>query len=114
LVFAPAKEWIGRSDEEVVAATMQELEALFPREIAADGSKAQLRKYKVVKTARSVYESKAGTGALRPTQRTPIPNFYLAGCFTRQRYCASMEGAVLSGKLAAQAINEDARITVAN
>ena len=60
-------------------ATLKELEILFPREIAADGSLAKVRKFHVVKTARSVYESLAGTGALRPTQKTPISNFFLAG-----------------------------------
>lgn len=104
LVFAPAKEWIGKSDEEIVEATMKELEMLFPREIAADGSKAKIRKSKIVKTARSVYESRAGTGAMRPTQKTHIPNFILAGDFTVQKYLASMEGAILSGKLAAKEV----------
>lgn len=36
---------------------LQELENLFPTEIAADGSKAQIRKYKVVKTPLSVYKT---------------------------------------------------------
>ena len=54
LVFAPAEAWIGRSDEDIIAATMRELERLFPGEVAADGSKAAIRKYKVVKTPRSV------------------------------------------------------------
>ena len=79
LVFAPAKDWIAKSDQEIVDATLRELEILFPREIAADGSLAKVRKFHVVKTARSVYESLAGTGALRPTQKTPISNFFLAG-----------------------------------
>lgn len=39
LVFAPAKEWIGRSDEDIMAATMKELERLFPNEIAAVSAK---------------------------------------------------------------------------
>ncbi len=43
----------------------------------------------------------------RPTQRTPIKNFYLAGDYTKQRYLASMEGAVFSGKLAAEALVDD-------
>lgn len=43
----------------------------------------------------------------RPTQRTPISNFYMAGDFTKQKYLASMEGAVFSGKLAAEAIVDD-------
>ena len=54
LVFAPAEAWIGRSDEDIIAATMTELERLFPGEVAADGSKAAIRKYKVIKTPRSV------------------------------------------------------------
>ena len=61
LVFAPAKDWIGKKDEEIIAATMKELERLFPDEVAADGSKAKLRKYHVVKTPLSVYEAVKGT-----------------------------------------------------
>lgn len=30
LVFAPADEWIGKPDNEIVDATMEELEKLFP------------------------------------------------------------------------------------
>lgn len=45
LVFAPAKEWIGRSDEDIIAATMKELERLFPTEIKADQSLAKVCGY---------------------------------------------------------------------
>jgi 15-cis-phytoene desaturase len=45
--------------------------------------------------------------ACRPTQRSPISNFYLAGDYTKQKYLASMEGAIYSGKLAAEAVVED-------
>lgn len=37
-------------------------------------------------------------------QRSPYPRFYMAGDYTKQKYLASMEGAILSGKLCAQAI----------
>lgn len=60
LVFAPAKDWIGKSDEDIIAATMSELERLFPTEVKADESLAKILKYKVIKTARSVYEATAG------------------------------------------------------
>jgi 15-cis-phytoene desaturase len=43
LIFAPAKEWIGQSDEAIIEATMGELERLFPKEIRADGSLAKVR-----------------------------------------------------------------------
>jgi 15-cis-phytoene desaturase len=103
LVLAPAKDWIDKSDAEIIAATMTELERLFPQHLTGDNP-AKLRKFKVVKTPRSVYTASPGRQACRPTQETPIANFFLAGSYTMQRYLGSMEGAVLSGKLTAQAI----------
>ncbi|CAM9541346.1 unnamed protein product [Discosporangium mesarthrocarpum] len=108
LVFAPAKDWIGRPDEEIIDATMDELYRLFPNELSKDGSKAKLLKSAVVKTPQSVYEATAGRELYRPVQTSPIPNFFLAGCYTKQKYLASMEGATFSGKLAAEALCENA------
>jgi 15-cis-phytoene desaturase len=82
---------------------MAELEKLFPAHFSGDNP-AKLLKYHVVKTPRSVYKSTPGRQKHRPSQVTPIANFYLTGDYTMQRYLASMEGAVLSGKLTAQAI----------
>jgi 15-cis-phytoene desaturase len=103
LVLAPAEDWISKSDAEIVAATMSELEKLFPTHFSG-AEPAQLLKYHVVKTPRSVYKATPGRQQYRPAQKTPIANFYLTGDYTMQRYLASMEGAVLSGKLTAQAI----------
>lgn len=103
LVLAPAKDWISRSDEDIVTATMKELSNLFPDRFCGN-KPAKLIKYHVVKTPRSVYKATPGRQNYRPSQITPIPNFYLTGDYTMQRYLASMEGAVLSGKLTAQAI----------
>jgi 15-cis-phytoene desaturase len=105
LVLAPAKDWIDRSEAEIIDATLVELKRLFPDHFSGE-SPAQLRKYKIVKTPRSVYTASPGRQACRPTQISPIPNFFLAGSYTLQRYLGSMEGAVLSGKLAAQAISK--------
>jgi 15-cis-phytoene desaturase len=103
LVLAPAKDWIDKSEAEIMAATMKELEKLFPQHFTGEHP-ATLLKYKVVKTPRSVYTASPGRQAYRPSQSTPISNFFLAGSYTMQRYLGSMEGAVLSGKLTAQAI----------
>jgi 15-cis-phytoene desaturase len=103
LVFAPAEEWIGRSDEAIVEATLNELRRLFPDHFTGE-DQAQLRKARVVKTPLSVYKTVPGCQQLRPTQDTPIANFFMAGDYTMQRYLASMEGAVLSGKLCAEAV----------
>ncbi|KAJ0093737.1 hypothetical protein Patl1_26150 [Pistacia atlantica] len=133
LVFAPAEEWISCSDSEIIDATMKELAKLFPDEISADQSKAKIVKYHVVKTPRldgqpfkpfckfqsltyyfrSVYKTVPNCEPCRPLQRSPIEGFYLAGDYTKQKYLASMEGAVLSGKLCAQAIIQDYELLVA-
>jgi 15-cis-phytoene desaturase len=111
LVLAPAADWISKSDEEIVAATISELEKLFPQHFGGDNP-TKILKYHVVKTPRSVYKATPGRQDYRPSQQTPISNFYLTGDYTMQRYLASMEGAVLSGKLTAQAISQ--ALTVAN
>lgn len=106
LVLAPAKDWVSKSDEDIIAATMGELEKLFPQRFTGENP-TKLLKFHVVKTPRSVYKATPGRQTFRPPQKTPIGNFYLAGDYTMQQYLGSMEGAVLSGKLAAQTIVED-------
>jgi 15-cis-phytoene desaturase len=103
LIVAPAKDWIDKSDAEITTAVMTELERLFPQHLTGDNP-AKLRKSIVVKTPRSVYTASPGRQECRPSQSTPISNFFLAGSYTMQEYLGSMEGAVLSGKLAAQEI----------
>mmetsp|Transcript_46288 Transcript_46288/g.90373 ORF Transcript_46288/g.90373 Transcript_46288/m.90373 type:complete len:543 (-) Transcript_46288:377-2005(-) len=113
LVFAPATEavgadrnWLAASDEEIVDATLGELERLFPTEIGPEvpGGGAQVLKSTVVRVPRSVYATTPGRNKFRPGQASPIPNFFVAGDFAAQKYLGSMEGAVLSGKLATKAV----------
>ena len=106
LVLAPAKDWISKTEEEIVEVTMKELKQLFPQHFTGDNP-TKLLKSHVVKTPRSVYKATPGRQQYRPSQKTPIDNFYLAGDFTMQQYLGSMEGAVLSGKLTAQVVSED-------
>ena len=115
LVFAPCSKsagaktnWIAKPDSEIIEATMEELERLFPKEIARDGSKVKLLKSSVVKVPFSVYAALPGRNKFRPSQRSPIPNFTLAGDYTEQKYLGSMEGAVLAGKLAADVVSSRA------
>jgi 15-cis-phytoene desaturase len=127
LVFAPCSpiaggntNWISKTDEEIIDATMGELARLFPTEIAADEKwpatknqgpqgQARLRKYAVVKVPRSVYAAIPGRNKYRPSQQTPIPNLTMAGDWTSQKFLGSMEGAVLGGKLAAEVISKRAK-----
>lgn len=110
LVLAPAQEWITKSEQEIIEATMAELVKLFPQHFQGE-NQAKLLKSHVVKTPRSVYKATPGRQAYRPSQKTAIANFYLAGDYTMQQYLGSMEGAVLSGKQAANAIATDYPVT---
>ena len=119
LVFAPCSpiaggntNWIAKSNQEIVDATMKELERLFPLDIgpkSPDGVGAKLLKHAVVKTPRSVYAAIPGRNKFRPSQETPISNFTLAGDYTSQKFLGSMEGAVLGGKLAAEVVAAKAK-----
>jgi len=122
LVFAPCSpsagsdvNWIAKSDEEIVDASLGELARLFPTEIANDerwpatgkqgpSGRATLLKHAVVRVPRSVYAATPGRNKYRPSQQTPLHNFVLAGCFTSQKFLGSMEGAILAGKLAAEVV----------
>eukprot|EP00980_Cylindrotheca_fusiformis_P001067 scaffold293_cov135-Cylindrotheca_fusiformis.AAC.7 len=113
LVFAPCtpavgadRNWIAATDEEIVNATLSELERLFPLEIGpgAGNDAAKVVKSTVVRVPKSVYAATPGRNKFRPSQQTPIENFIMAGDFANQKYLGSMEGAVLSGKLAAKVV----------
>merc|ERR1712194_408947 len=111
LVFAPCSKlagsdinWIEAEDTEIIDATLKELERLFPTEIgpnAKDGG-AKVTKSTIVRVPRSVYAATPGRNKYRPSQESPIDNFVMAGDFCKQKFLGSMEGAILSGKLAAE------------
>jgi zeta-carotene desaturase len=57
---------------------------------------------------RATFSAAPGTEQLRPGARTAAPNLFLAGDWTRSGWPATMEGAVRSGYLAAEAISDAA------
>lgn len=60
--------------------------------------------YRVVAFPHDFPSLEAGHMAKRPTQSTPIHGLTLAGDYTRQRFVATMEGAVISGQGAARGV----------
>ena len=98
-VLTPGDRWIPKKVEEIVAATDAQVRELFP---SARG--LSLKWSNVVKLAQSLYREAPGMEPFRPQQSTPVANFFLAGSYTRQDYIDSMEGATMSGRLAAAAI----------
>ena len=98
-VLTPGDPWIPKKTEEIVAATDEQVRRLFP-----SARNLKLVWSNVVKLAQSLYREAPGMEPYRPDQTTPVGNFFLAGSYTKQDYIDSMEGATMSGRLAAAAI----------
>jgi zeta-carotene desaturase len=99
MAVAPAEPLWHLSNEDIARKCLDALGDLWPRT-----REAKVLHQTVVKIPNSIYREVPGSDALRPTQRTPIRNFALAGDYTQQDYMASMEGAVRSGHRAARAL----------
>ena len=99
LVVSASRSLTEMPRADVIALALKELAEFFP--VARE---AQLEKAHVVKEMRATFSAKPGLEAHRPENRTSIPNLFLAGDWTKSGWPATMEGAVRSGYLAAEAV----------
>jgi squalene-associated FAD-dependent desaturase len=99
LVVSASRSLVDMSRSDVIALALKELADFFPRV-----KEAQLEKAHVVKEVRATFSARAGLEQARPPSATKFPNFFLAGDWTRSGWPATMEGAVRSGYLAAEAV----------
>ncbi|MBX9603304.1 MAG: hydroxysqualene dehydroxylase HpnE [Bryobacteraceae bacterium] len=99
LVVSASRSLSSMSRSDVIALALRELAEFFP---AAAG--ATLEKAHVVKEIRATFSACPGLEEHRPPNQTAIPNLFLAGDWTRSGWPATMEGAVRSGYLAAEAL----------
>ncbi|PLZ95588.1 9,9'-di-cis-zeta-carotene desaturase [Fischerella thermalis CCMEE 5268] len=100
-VLTPGDPFIKKSNEEIARHVLAQVHELFP-----SSRELNMTWYSVVKLAQSLYREAPGMDIYRPRQKTPVANFFLAGSYTQQDYIDSMEGATISGMLAAKAILE--------
>lgn len=101
LVLTPGDPFIKQSNDAIAQHVLKQVHDLFP-----SSRSLNMTWYSVVKLAQSLYREAPGMDSYRPSQQTPIHNFFLAGSYTQQDYIDSMEGATLSGRQAARAILE--------
>jgi len=99
VVISASHELIGRPHEELVRRVRAELAAIWPA-----ARRAKLLRWRVITHREAVFSVRPGIERLRPPQQTPIANLVLAGDWTATGWPATMEGAVRSGYLAAEAI----------
>jgi uncharacterized protein with NAD-binding domain and iron-sulfur cluster len=65
---------------------------------------AEIRRALVVKQRDATFAARPGVARLRPPQRTPVGNLFLAGDWTATGWPATMESAVRSGRMAAREV----------
>jgi squalene-associated FAD-dependent desaturase len=105
-VVSASRSLVEMPRNEIIDLAVRELAEFFPaiRE-------ARLEKAQVIKEVRATFSARPGLEDLRPSSATPLRNFFLAGDWTRSGWPATMEGAVRSGYIAAEAVAAAAGIS---
>ncbi|HVS38537.1 MAG TPA: hydroxysqualene dehydroxylase HpnE [Gemmataceae bacterium] len=99
VVVSAARPFRGLGHEEIRRRIAEELTRLFPA-----AAEAKLLRGRAVTEHAATFSAVPGVDQWRPTQASPIANLFLAGDWTATGWPATMEGAVRSGYLAAEAI----------
>jgi zeta-carotene desaturase len=99
LVVSASKSLVQKSREEVLELATRELTEFFPAV-----KEAKVVKAAVIKEIYATYAILPGLDSYRPEAKTGWPRIFLAGDWTATDWPATMEGAVRSGYLAAEAI----------
>jgi zeta-carotene desaturase len=98
LVISASYELVPRSRQEIIDLCLRELADVLPAT-----RMAKLEKATVIKEIHATFSPEPGVDRWRPGQQIGVENLYLAGDWTQTGWPATMEGAVRSGYLAAEA-----------
>lgn len=101
IVVSASRSLTQMSREDVISLVLKELQEFFPRV-----AESKLERAHVVKEIRATFSAVPDLENKRPLQSTPISNLFLAGDWTRSGWPSTMEGAVRSGYLAAEAVTK--------
>jgi len=99
LVVSCSRSLVEKSKAEIVEMAVREAEEFFP-----DACEAKLVKSTVIKEVHATYSPRPGIDQYRPKPETAWPRVFLSGDWTATGWPATMEGAVRSGYLAAEAL----------
>lgn len=99
MVISASYDLIPKSRQEIIDLVLQEVRQALPR-----SREAQLVKATVIKETAATFSPEPGIDRWRPQQKSPINKMFLAGDWTDTGWPATMEGAVRSGYLAAEAV----------
>ncbi|MBI3111680.1 MAG: FAD-dependent oxidoreductase [Ignavibacteriales bacterium] len=99
LVISGASGYVEMEKEEIVRIALEDLRYVFP-----EVGHAKLVHSLVVKEKRATFSPTPWVESLRPSSQTRLQNLFLAGDWTNTGYPATIEGAVMSGRKAAELI----------
>jgi squalene-associated FAD-dependent desaturase len=99
LVISASYGLLQKTRQEIIDLCLAELRQALPA-----AQNANLLKATVIKEAAATFSPKPGVDRWRPKQETSIRTMFLAGDWTDTDWPATMEGAVRSGYLAAEAV----------
>jgi squalene-associated FAD-dependent desaturase len=99
LVISASYDLLQKPRQEIIDLCLAEVRQALPSAV-----KANLLKATVIKEAAATFSPQPGVNRWRPKQQTSIQRMYLAGDWTDTGWPATMEGAVRSGYLAAEAV----------
>ena len=103
LVISSSKSLLNKPRQEIIDLALREVREFFPA-----SREAKLVKATVVKEVNATFSPVPGIDQYRPSQITHWPRVFLAGDWTATDWPATMESAVRSGYLAAEAITNSA------
>ena len=98
LVISASYDLVPRSRQEIIDLCLRELADVLPAT-----REAKLEKATVIKEIHATFSPEPGVDRWRPGQEIGVEALYLAGDWTQTGWPATMEGAVRSGYLAAEA-----------
>jgi hydroxysqualene dehydroxylase len=96
LVISAANQYVNRTRQQLVDLALRDLHTLIPQSL-----EAKLLHSTIVKERDATISHTVESDTLRPNAQTSIANFILAGDWTNTGLPATIESAVLSGKIAA-------------
>jgi squalene-associated FAD-dependent desaturase len=99
LVVSSSKSLVEKSKSEITELALKELCEFFP-----GARNARLLKSTVIKEVNATFGPRPGVDAYRPKPETIWPRVFLAGDWTATGWPATMEGAVRSGYISAEAV----------
>jgi squalene-associated FAD-dependent desaturase len=103
-VISGARKLVDRSNQEILDIVINDLHAMIPA-----SREAKVVKSLVLKEKNATMAPDLRSHELRPTAKTPIANFFLAGDWIQTGLPATIESAVISGRAAAAAVIARAR-----